>query len=162
MSRIRSPIFVGMVGLRPGQPGWGPADSQGQADMTPDKLASMRGALYGERWQIWIPAGPHVADCRMRRWLASETPIPDGLKSELREVLQKRSNDFAGMIRPFREPRPSDGRYPAAACFKREEYGNPTLSIRRWSRRIKSHWSVRGAIEALRQKHERDPRIKLL
>jgi hypothetical protein len=65
--------------------------------MTPDQLAAAGRALYGERWQTSLAADLHVVDRTMRRWLAGETSIPDGLKNELRELLIKRVNEIDGM-----------------------------------------------------------------
>jgi hypothetical protein len=66
--------------------------------MTPDQLAAAGCVLYGERWQTSLATDLHVADRTMRRWLAGETSIPDGLRNELRELLINRVNEIGGVI----------------------------------------------------------------
>jgi hypothetical protein len=41
----------------------------------------------------------------MRRWLAGETSIPDGLKNELRELLINRVNEINGLIQKSHQVR---------------------------------------------------------
>jgi hypothetical protein len=58
--------------------------------MTPDKLATMGRALYGERWQTALAMNFGIADRTMRRWLTGESPIPSGIAEELQKLLTER------------------------------------------------------------------------
>ena len=66
--------------------------------MTPDDIARIGRALYGERWQTSLAGDLHVADRTMRRWLAGESPVPDGVDTELRKLLVDRVQEIGGMI----------------------------------------------------------------
>jgi hypothetical protein len=66
--------------------------------MIPNQLAAAGRALYGERWQTSLATDLHVVDRTMRRWLAGETSIPDGIKNELRGLLINRGNEINDVI----------------------------------------------------------------
>jgi hypothetical protein len=128
--------------------------------MTPDELAAAGRALYGERWQTPLAQNLHVADRTMRRWLVGETPIPDGVESELREVLIRRVNEIGGLI--GYSVNPSDRsvfHYPTGAFFRYNNAGGLTLLNAKMVARHNIPLITRGAEEALRQERERDPRI---
>jgi hypothetical protein len=85
--------------------------------VTPDQLAAAGRALYGERWQTSLASDLHVVDRTMRRWLAGETSIPDGLKNELRELLINRVNEIDGLIK-----------YTVNPSARSEYYSSATLN----------------------------------
>ena len=66
--------------------------------MTPDKLASMGRALFGDRWQTSLSTELSVADRTVRRWTSGDSPIPDGVEPELRRLLIQRISEMGGMI----------------------------------------------------------------
>jgi len=68
------------------------------SDITPDQLAAVGRALYGERWQTSLATDLNVVDRTMRRWLAGDTSIPDGARDELRELLVSRAHEIDGLI----------------------------------------------------------------
>ena len=130
--------------------------------MTPDELAAAGRVLYGERWQTSLAMDLNVADRTMRRWLVRETPIPNGVERELREVLVKRAKEIGGMI--GYSVNPSDRsvfHYPTNAFFQYDDAGNLTLLNPEMIARDNVPLVTEGAKEALRQERERDPRIKL-
>jgi hypothetical protein len=142
------------------RPGWRPAYDD--PNMTADELAAAGRALYGERWQTSLAMDLHVADRTMRRWLVSETPIPNGIERELREVLVKRVKEIGGMI--GYSVNPSDRsvfHYPTNAFFRYDDAGNLTLVHPGVATGDDVALVTEGAKEALRQERERDPRIKL-
>jgi hypothetical protein len=96
--------------------------------MSPDELAAAGRALYGERWQTSLAADLNVADRTMRRWLVSQTPIPDGVKGELREVLVKRVKEIGRMIGYLvNQSDRSVLHYPTNAFFHYDRAGDLTL-----------------------------------
>jgi hypothetical protein len=66
--------------------------------MTPDELADIGRALYGERWQTALATDLQVADRTMRRWVAGESSVPDGIGRDVRSILVSRMKDIGGMI----------------------------------------------------------------
>ena len=44
-------------------------------------------ALYGTRWQSDIAAALGVSSRTIRRWLAGDTPIPDGVGADIDRLL---------------------------------------------------------------------------
>jgi hypothetical protein len=128
--------------------------------MTPDELAAAGRALYGDRWQTPLAQNLHVADRTVRRWLAGQTPIPDGVESELRKVLIRRLKEIGGLI--GYSVNPSDRsvfHYPSGAFFRYNTAGNLTLLNAKMVARHNIPLITRGAEEALRRERERDPRI---
>lgn len=55
-------------------------------------------ALYGDRWQSALGAGLRVSDRTVRYWL-SGSPIPGGVRGELRDLLGKRYKVIAALLR---------------------------------------------------------------
>src|SRR5262245_17906386 len=95
---------------------------------TPDRLASIGRALYGERWQTSLATDLRVADRTMRRWLAGELPVPDGVEKELRQILINRIREIGGMIGYSVNPRDrSVLHYPTGAFFRYDDNGVLTL-----------------------------------
>jgi hypothetical protein len=128
--------------------------------MTPDELAAAGRALYGERWQTPLAEDLHVADRTVRRWLVGETPIPDGVESELREILIRRVKEIGGLI--GYSVNPSDRsvfHYPTGAFFRFNNAGGLTLLNPKMVAHHNISLITRGAEEALRQEYERDPKI---
>src|SRR2546426_214080 len=96
--------------------------------MTPNELAAAGRALYGERWQTSLAVDLQVADRTMRRWFASETPIPGGVERELREVLIKRAKEIGKIIGySVNSSDRSVFHYPTNAVFRYDDFGNLTL-----------------------------------
>ena len=72
--------------------------------MSPDQLASLGRALFGERWQTSLAKNLRVTDRTMRRWLVGDSPIPDGLESELRLLATKRIDETGRLIGGYSPP----------------------------------------------------------
>lgn len=51
--------------------------------MTPKQLEAAGRELYGEQWQTPLADALGVSDRTVRRWLAGDRAIPDGLAAEL-------------------------------------------------------------------------------
>lgn len=66
--------------------------------MTPDTLAAIGRALYGERWQTALAHDLGVTDRTMRRWAAGASPVPDGIEAECRRLLDRRQAHIAGLL----------------------------------------------------------------
>lgn len=129
--------------------------------MTPDNVARIGRALYGERWQTSLAADLRVADRTMRRWLASESPIPDGVDAELRGLLIVRMKEIGGMIGYSVNPADSSVmHYPSGAFFRYDHSGNLTLLNPQMLSDDITSLVTQGAVEALRQEQERDPRVR--
>jgi hypothetical protein len=129
--------------------------------MTPDNMARIGRALYGERWQTALATDLQVADRTMRRWLAGEFPIPDGIDGELRKLLVERVKEIGGMIGYSINPTDrSVLHYPSGAFFRYDEAGTLTLLNPQMLAEDAASLVTQGAEEALRQESERDPRIK--
>lgn len=48
--------------------------------------------LFGERWQTDLAKGLNLSDARrIRQWLSSDRPIPDGIIQQLSDLLKERS-----------------------------------------------------------------------
>lgn len=131
-----------------------------QSGMTPDKMARIGRALYGERWQTSLAVDLGVADRTMRRWLARESPIPDGVDSELRKQLIDRMKEIGGIIGySVNSADRSVLHYPSGAFFRFDDAGNLTLLNPQMLAEDAVSLVTQGAEEALRQERERDPRI---
>jgi hypothetical protein len=127
--------------------------------MSPDDLATRGRALYGERWQTPLAHDLGVADRTVRRWLAGETPIPGGVDSELRKILESRWNTIGGFMSYGVN---LSGRlilhFPTATCFRIEDDDSLTLlSVMPASEELEL--IAEGATEVLRRERERDPRV---
>jgi hypothetical protein len=129
--------------------------------MTPDDMARIGHALYGERWQTALAASLKVADRTMRRWLAGESPIPDFIGGELRNLLVERVKEIGGMIRYSVNPADhSVMHYPSGAFFRYDGSDNLTLLNPQVLADDVVPLVTEGATEALRQERERDSRLK--
>lgn len=47
-------------------------------------------ALYGSQWQSPIARDLNVADRTVRRWIAGESPIPDGISEDVKNLVTSR------------------------------------------------------------------------
>ncbi len=129
--------------------------------MTPDELADIGRALYGERWQTALATDLKVADRTMRRWVAGDAPITDGIGRHVRNILVARIKDIGGMVGFSVNPTDrSVFHYPTGAFFRYDRDGHLTLENANMLQREKIILVTRGAEEALRQERERDPTIK--
>lgn len=130
--------------------------------MTPDMLAVAGRALYGERWQTSLANDLRIGDRVLRRWLAGETPIPDGIKTEVRALMVKRVEEMGGLLRFSVHPSSRQVfHYPTAACFQYDDAGALTLLNPLMVAPDDLPLITEGAAEALRRERERDPRIAL-
>jgi hypothetical protein len=129
-------------------------------EMTPDKLASMGRALYGDRWQTSLATELNIADRTIRRWMSGDSSIPDAVEPELRRRLIERVNEIGGMIGYSVHPSNSEiYHYPTGACFRFDEAGKLTLLNPAMLSPDQIPLITKGAEEALRQDRERDPSI---
>jgi Bacterial RNA polymerase, alpha chain C terminal domain len=128
--------------------------------MSPDELAAAGRALYGERWQTSLAADLNVADRTMRRWLVSQTPIPDGVKRELREVLVKRVKQIGRMIGYLvNQSDRSVLHYPTNAFFRYDRAGDLTLLHPGEAEQDNIRLVTDGAKEALQLELHRDKEL---
>jgi hypothetical protein len=131
------------------------------SEMMPDELAAAGRALYGERWQTPLSHDLHVTDRTVRRWLVGGSQIPDGVESELREVLIRRVKEIGGMIRySVNTTDRSVLHYPTGAVFQYDDARGLTLL----NDKMVAHHDIplitKGAKEALREELERNPTIR--
>src|SRR5271155_4502386 len=83
--------------------------------ITPDQLAAAGRTLYGERWQTSLATDLNVVDRTMRRWLAGESSIPDGVHDELRLLLVIRAREIEDLVQTVNRAGRSD--YFSAAAL---------------------------------------------
>jgi hypothetical protein len=128
--------------------------------MSGDELAAVGRVLYGERWQTPLARDLCIADRTLRRWLVGELPIPDAIESELRAILISRVAEIGGMIGFSVNPLDQTVyHYPSGAVFR---YDDASTLTPLYAGRVTPEDAAliaQGAAEALRQKHERDPRL---
>lgn len=55
-------------------------------------------ALYGERWQTPLSADLNTSARTVRRWVAGQTDVPDGVITDLRAILAARGAEIDGLI----------------------------------------------------------------
>jgi hypothetical protein len=128
--------------------------------ITPSELASRGRALYGQRWQTALAEDLAINDRTMRRWLSGESPIPDNIEDELRQILERRLHELFGLI--GYSVNLSDGtvlHYPTYACFRIEADGTLTVLFDKLIPPDQCDLIKAGAEEALRRERERDPRV---
>lgn len=53
-------------------------------------LIAVGTALYGSRWQTDLAQEIEVSNRTMRRWVAKDTPIPDGVRIDLMRLCMDR------------------------------------------------------------------------
>jgi len=134
------------------KPGW-----RARFNMTPNELATAGRALYGERWQTSLAVNLQVADRTMRRWLAGDTTIPDGVERELREVLIQRVKEIGNLIGySVNSSDRSVLHYPTNAAFRYDDFGNVTMTHPGAAAWEEAPRLIEGAKEAVRQERERD------
>lgn len=68
------------------------------ASLTPAVLAAAGAALYGDRWQNPLARDLGVADRTMRRWVAGQYPVPDGVRGNLMRLLRERGEDISAVL----------------------------------------------------------------
>jgi predicted transcriptional regulator len=66
--------------------------------MSPDTLAAAAAAIYGDYWQSALARDLGVADRTVRRWLAGDSPIPEGVAGELAERLRARVQELVEIM----------------------------------------------------------------
>ena len=66
--------------------------------MTPEKLASVGRAVYGERWQTALARDLRVSDRTIRRWSVGNSPIPTSIERDLWAVVEKRSDESRSLL----------------------------------------------------------------
>jgi hypothetical protein len=71
--------------------------------MSPETLAAAGEALFGERWQSALARELDVADRTVRRWAAGDSPIPDGLASDLYSLLFERQGELIKAMQAIEE-----------------------------------------------------------
>jgi hypothetical protein len=71
--------------------------------MSADLLQRAGEALYGLRWQSELARDLDVADRTVRRWLAGETPIPDGVAINLIQLCLDRAEALDALIADLRQ-----------------------------------------------------------
>jgi hypothetical protein len=128
--------------------------------MDSDELASAGRALYGERWQTSLATDLRVADRTVRRWLASETTIPDGVERELRDVLIKRATELGSLIGfEVRSADRSVLHHPTNAIFQYDDLDNVTVAHRGFASWDSLARLVDSAKEAVRKERSRDEEL---
>lgn len=65
----------------------------------PELLRRAGEALYGGRWQSPLARDLAVAVRTVQRWAAGDTPIPPGVRTELRHLLDSRAGAIADLRR---------------------------------------------------------------
>ena len=51
-------------------------------------------ALYGERWQAALAADLEISDRTLRRWIAGDATIPDGVAVDLLRLVTERAGEL--------------------------------------------------------------------
>jgi hypothetical protein len=64
----------------------------------PDDLAATGRALYGAHWQGQLAHALGVGDRTLRRWLATELPLPATVEYQLYELLEERMRVVGGLV----------------------------------------------------------------
>ena len=129
--------------------------------MTPEKLATIGTALYGERWQTPLANDLQVADRTMRRWLAGESPIPGNIATELLALFERRKrtlNALTDYSTSALEHTVMNIR--TNTVFRYDEAGRLTLQHPGFAESNEIPAITAGAQEALRLELQRDPRVK--
>lgn len=66
--------------------------------MQSDLFVKCGEALYGPRWQSEIARALDVDDRTIRRWVAGDSPIPNGVNVDLLRLLTDRADDVDELI----------------------------------------------------------------
>lgn len=62
---------------------------------TPETFAKAGEALYGPSWRVRLSDALKVAERTVRRWEHNESPIPDGIWTDLAKLCRKHSTELA-------------------------------------------------------------------
>jgi hypothetical protein len=129
--------------------------------MTPEKLATIGIALYGDRWQTALANDLRVADRTMRRWLSGDSPIPENVATELLVLFEKRKRvlnaltDYSINVLTH-----TVINVRTNTVFGYDEAGQLALRYPGFATPGDIPAIAEGAQEALRLELQRDPRIK--
>jgi len=131
------------------------------SDVTPDDLAAVGRALYGQRWQTALAEDLHISDRTIRRWLSGESAIPPAIVTELRTALVERLKTIGGLLRFTVNP-PDRTIFHSAtnAAFSYDELGAVKLLNPGSASSEETPLIAEGAKEALRQELERHLMVK--
>lgn len=66
--------------------------------MTPEKLASVGRAVYGERWQTALARDLRISDRTIRRWSVGSSPIPKSMERDIWAVVEDRSDESRSLL----------------------------------------------------------------
>jgi hypothetical protein len=142
--------------IRPGQSGLSARFYERSDTMKPDELASAGRALYGDRWQSSLAADLCVADRALRRWLEGGTPIPDGVATEVRQILIRRFKEVAALIGYSVDPSDQSViHYSTNTFFRYDDAENLTLVHLGTANQDDLPLLVEEAKDALRREKER-------
>ncbi len=62
--------------------------------MEPSLLKRAGEAMFGNQWQTPLAEALGVSDRTMRRWIAGQSPLPDGVLADIEGVARKRVADI--------------------------------------------------------------------
>lgn len=128
---------------------------------SPDTLADIGRALYGERWQTPLSQDLNVNDRSLRRWLNGEVPIPEAVEFEARVLLERRHDEMGGIIRYTVSPtQRTIFHHPTGSYFKYDDSDNVSFVFGPNVPDDQKPLLTFGAAEALRHDHERQKRIQ--
>ncbi|HXP75342.1 MAG TPA: hypothetical protein VN823_14460 [Stellaceae bacterium] len=129
--------------------------------MTPEKLAIIGTALYGERWQTPLANDLQVADRTMRRWLAGESPIPESIAAELLALFERRKRTLNALTDySINALNHTIMNVRTNSLFAYDGAGRLTLRDPGFAKPDEMPAIADGAQEALRLELQRDPRTK--
>jgi hypothetical protein len=98
--------------------------------LTPEKLASVGRAVYGERWQTALARDLHISDRTIRRWSVGSSPIPASMERDIWAVVEDRSDTSRSLLYDIEPAARAIHHALTGACFRwsQDEGGNYTLS----------------------------------
>jgi hypothetical protein len=70
--------------------------------MTPDDLGARGRALYGPQWQSELSRELCVSDRTIRRWLAGDVEVPEGVADDINQLLIEKYNELNRLLTRFR------------------------------------------------------------
>lgn len=73
--------------------------------MRGDLLLKCGVALYGPRWQSDLARDLGVDDRTMRRWVAGDSAVPDGVNVDLLRLLTERADEIDDLIPQLKRTR---------------------------------------------------------
>lgn len=84
--------------------------------MTLQELETTGAALYGPRWQTDLARALGVADRSMRRWVAGQNAVPEGLRPKLLALVAERIDELTRVQAALSaNARPEDTHVPVDA-----------------------------------------------